>query len=599
MAKNSKHFIFRASYCPESASSISLYSDETFDWKKLQIHQHALRSGDAWARSGAIEVADKLVLEGKYAFRNYGEESVQVPVDWGLGQPSRDNLSWQLHSLPFLRDLIFAHSQTCDAKYIDAAFLLIKNWFEKNTSDPLPSPFSWNDHTTALRLVNLSYFFVYILKCIPTEVDQLEFISLLADRHIQVLACEDFYVKGTNHGLDQAFALYQATLVFNFLKSSNDTKGVALARLNYELNKSFSTEHVHIENSPEYHYVILSSTLQVNSYVEAVEGNGLLGNTGEFIEGALKFLAHCLKPDGKLVPIGDTLDLPPKNDFKWLDKYSGYNQYRFALTKGVEGTPLEARCQVYPDSGYAFLHGNRKLPYDQHLHMVFKCGFLSHYHRQDDDNNITLFAYGEEWLADGGLYKHDHSDPQREYIRSHYAHNIVAPIDAKAERRYCPSPPPRITEWAIDEYSATITGFTSMYRGYEWRRKLTYAFEDEFSVVDDICIIDSSDEKNFTGYEQFWQIPYDKNVEVHGNIIIVGSKDGRSALRMYLSAESDFDIKIIGQTASDKRYRSKDYNVLEPVQLVRINYSGIKSLSVSTIFRFSSNKFRILLPPRT
>lgn len=563
-------------------------SGEAHDWSELQIHQYVLRSGGAWVRSGAIEVADKLVLEGKYAFRNYGEESVQVPMNWGLGQPSRDNLSWQLHSLPFLRDLIFAHSKTGDAKYIDAAFLLIKNWFEENTSDPLPSPFSWNDHSTALRLVNLSYFFVYILKHIPAEVGQLEFISLLADRHIQVLSCEDFYVKGTNHGLDQAFALYQSVSIFNFLKSCDCAKGIALTRLNHELNKSFSAEHVHIENSPEYHYVILSSTLQINSYVEAVEGEGLLGNTDEFIEGALKFLAHCIKPDGKLVPIGDTLDLPPKNDFKWLDKYLGYNQYRFALTKGVEGTPIEARCQVYPDSGYAFFHGNRKLPYDQHLHMVFKCGFLSHYHRQDDDNNITLFAYGEEWLADGGLYKHDHSDPQREYIRSHYAHNIVSPIGAKAERRYCPSPSPRITKWAIDEYTATITGFTSMYKGYEWRRKLTYVFEDEFIVTDYICVNNINDEPGHIGYEQFWQIPNDKHVEVHGNIIIVESKNCGHALRIYLSTESDFDISIIGQTADEKRYRSKEYNVLEPVKLVRINYPGIKSLSVSTIFRFSS-----------
>lgn len=588
MTTNSKHFIFRVSYCPESASSISLGSGGSLDWSKLQIHQHALRSGDAWVRSGAIEVADKLVLEGNYAFRNYGEESVQAPVDWGLGQPGRDNLSWQLHSLPFLRDLIFAHSQTSDAKYIDTAFLLIKNWFENNTSDPLPSPFSWNDHSTAFRLVNLSCYFVYIFKYAPAEIHQLEFISLLADRHIQVLSCEDFYVKGTNHGLDQAFALYRASLIFNFLKSSDSTKSIALTRLKYELNKSFSAEHVHIENSPEYHYYILSTALQVNSYVEAVEGDGLLGNTGEFIEGALNFLAHCIKPDGKLVPIGDTLDIPPKNDFKWLDKYSGYNKYRFALTKGVEGTPIEARCQVYPKSGYAFFHGNQNLPYDQQLHMVFKCGFLSHYHRQDDDNNINLFAYGEEWLADGGLYKHDHSDPQREYIRSHYAHNIVAPIGAKAERRYCPSPSPKITEWSIDEYSATITGFTSMYKGYEWRRKLTYEFEDDFSIVDDICMLESNEEKNFAGYEQFWQIPHEKNVEIHGNLIIVKSKDSDYTLRIYLITESKFDIEIVGQTAGDKRYRSKEYNTLEPVKLIRINYPKIKSLSVSTIFRFSS-----------
>lgn len=574
-----------------------MVSDETCDWKKLLIHQRALRSGDAWVRSGAIEVADKLVLEGRYAFRNYGEESVYVPVNWGLGQPGRDNLSWQLHSLPFLRDLIFAHSKTGSVKYIDSAFLLIKNWLEENTSDPLPSPFSWNDHSTALRLVNLSYFFVYIFKYTPAKVDQLNLISLLVDRHIQVLSCEDFYVKGTNHGLDQSFALYQAALIFKFLKSSDDAKAIALTRLKYELNKSFSAEGVHIENSPEYHCVILSSTLQVNSYIEEVEGSGLLGDTSKFINEALIFLAHCIKPDGKLVPIGDTLDLPPKNEFKWLDKYSGYNQYRFALTKAVEGAPVQAKCQVYPESGYAFFHGNQKLPYEQQLHMVLKCGFLSHYHRQDDDNNINLFAYGEEWLADGGLYKHDHSDPQREYIRSHYSHNIVAPIGEKAERRYCPSPSPKITEWSIDECSATITGVTSMYKGYEWRRKLTYEFEDDFSIVDDICMLESNEEKNFTGYEQFWQIPYEKNVEIHGNLIIVNSKDSDYALYIYLITESKFDIKIVGQTADDKRYRSKEYNTLEPVKLIRINYPNIKSLLVSTTFRFSSNRFGIILPP--
>src|SRR5690606_34093799 len=74
-------------------------------------------------------------------------------------------------------------------------------------------------------------------------------------------------------------------------------------------------------------------------------------------------------------------------------------------------------------SGYAIYRSSWG-PGANQTHVIMKSGFLSKYHRQDDDLNILIYAYGEDWLIDSGLYNHNQKDPIRIYMRSIKAHNV-------------------------------------------------------------------------------------------------------------------------------------------------------------------------------
>lgn len=583
--EKSKAFFFQESHAS------SLPGNEELDdiWNSFQFPDRIRRSGDSWVKAGSPEKAKMLMEKGEYTFNHFGPQPVAVPVNWALGTGGKDNLSWQLHSLPFLRDLASA-STAENEQYLDFALLLIANWEDENTRSPLPSQFSWNDHSTAIRLVNLSYFFLFIFENFKTRTDALRALALIAERHIRVLMCNDFYVKGTNHGLDQAFSLYQASLVFSTFEFSAAAKAIALERLKYELIKSFSSEHVHIENSPEYHGVILSSTIQVNSFIESCESKGVLGDTKKFINGALDYFAHIIRPDGNLPTVGDSLLAPPRSDFAWLSAYESYPYFKHAYSKGNDGSPLKDAFKIFPESGYAIFHGNRcATQYDQQLHLIFKCGFLSHYHRQDDDNSVVLYGYGEDWLVDGGLYIHDLSDPTREYMRSQYSHNVVAPVDAKTERRNCPNPPPGIVEHSVNEASASVVGFTNMYPGFEWRRALQYNTDDTFTISDDISRSATANTDEPQRYEQFWHIPEDKTIEISEGRVRIHSKSSKRVLVLDIETDTPYSMQeLTVKEGKQLCLRSLSYEKLQPSKVIRIQFSTVDKLIISSRFQFSS-----------
>ena len=63
----------------------------------------------------------------------------------------------------------------------------------------------------------------------------------------------------SNHAFDQAIALF---LISDFLKSSRFSKTwqeISLARIERELDYSFTDDGVHVENSPSYHHGMITN----------------------------------------------------------------------------------------------------------------------------------------------------------------------------------------------------------------------------------------------------------------------------------------------------------------------------------------------------
>lgn len=552
----------------------------------VSIPDALVKSGDRWAASGNADNGRSMRSDWKCDFANFGTVDLPEQIDWSLGQPGRDNLSWQLHSFSFVRDLTAAYIVDADDWYISRIKSVVRQWARANIVPSPPSAFSWNDHSTALRLTVLGQLVAFLKARNLLDVDFFWECLKLAYRHQQVLLSEDFYVRGTNHGLDQAFSLYQSMLFFGTLKQSAAAKQVAMQRLTFEVGKSFSDDGVHIENSPQYHETILASVLQIERFVESFEGAGFIENSQLFASNALEYLAYIIRPDGCHPPIGDTIVQPPVNNFAWLASCDAYKHFLYTKTKGEEGVDAPSWHRVFPHSGYAIFRGNpAKFSAADRPHIVFKCGYLSYYHRQDDDNNIVVFAFGEEWLTDGGLYKHDHVDPQREHMRSHFAHNVMAPVGVKAARRYCPSTAPRIDSYSSDEKSAWVRGITTMFPGYTYQR--TFAYDGEYGMSVEDIIAPTTPLIEAMTYEQYWQIPADKCVDISSTLVTIRSE--QSARRLVVQFNSSNLISIEEMQPSDGSYfgwRSVEYGKLERVRTIRLVLRGSGPASVSASFIF-------------
>ncbi|MFE0838844.1 heparinase II/III domain-containing protein [Achromobacter insolitus] len=375
---------------------------------------------------------EEIVQSGKVRLGPFPQ--VDYVIEWNQNPLENRTWQWRWGSLSVLTYLIAYHAQTQDSRAISMGFDLIEHWMQQFIStqpgDVGISEFVWHDHGTALRAEHVLLFLAHLAntpseeseKYLPrANVIQVEMLR----KHATTLAKEDFYSSHTNHGLEQARILLLLASVFDKeWQDAPSLQATATARLESELDFAFTSEGVHVENSPAYHIFVFKTFISIiQTFSQA--GQAKLANA--FLPKARKildYITHILRPDGKVPILGDTEKLRPTDAFdEILGKSREYQEFRYSLTGGKSGMLPRSRFKVYPMSGYVIYRDswdNRRA-----LHAVFKAGALSSYHRQEDEGNLVVYAFGEDWLIDSGMYNYNQNDPIRKYVRSRYAHNIV------------------------------------------------------------------------------------------------------------------------------------------------------------------------------
>lgn len=538
---------------------------------------------DSWILAGDPEKGRQIKDQGVFDFQYKGKVALVPPIDWRSAK-GENNFGWQLHSLSFLQNLVKLHSETGDVEALELLKEIVRDWSDQNIKPEPPSLLSWNDHATAIRLGVIGHIYVYLLRSRTNDLEFLKLLLTLAARHQAVLLDDSFYSKGTNHGLDQAFQLYVSSVIFPLFPASADSKEISNARVKFEVEKSFGTDGVHVENSPQYHPVILSSVLQVNANISRLGGGSPIGQLEAFVPAALKFLAYVLRPDGCFPPIGDSEIAPVRNNLTWLKGFEGYEACEFAMSQGERGEDFKDWHAAFTDSGYAVLRGDPdEFSHSERPHIVFKCGFLSRYHRQDDDTSFVLNALGEDWLVDGGLYIHDHGVPAREYLRSSHAHSLMMPAGAVATRFPGDGTISRLLDVRVDNRDACVTGETQMFPGFRIRRKLSYTGGLSIEVEDQV----DSEEAGTRLYWQFWQIPGIHSIDVNQSGFSVRSERTGSVMSVILESDNLISVGVASEITGSLGIYSRSYNKLEPVTVIRADYLGADHVFARSIIKIT------------
>ena len=116
--------------------------------------------------------------------------------------------------------LWYAYVTTGNVAYKNRYVALLQSWYSKNPLSNPPSPWSWAQHSVAIRSM--------VVSCAIKRGVGYSWTRAMADQHGAKLAQTSFYLHTGNRALDQDIGL----LDIGCARSNNSWRDLAVARMN-------------------------------------------------------------------------------------------------------------------------------------------------------------------------------------------------------------------------------------------------------------------------------------------------------------------------------------------------------------------------------
>ncbi|MGH2362286.1 MAG: heparinase II/III family protein, partial [bacterium] len=230
------------------------------------------------------------------------------------------------------------------------------------------------------------------------------------------------------------------------------------------------------------------------------------------------YVPHITKPDGRIVPIGDTptdLELTYYKDL--LAPYFARIPGLKALVTDSASARMREGATVFKDEGYVVIRDNDsgRLAPAESGYLFFTAGaHAGRGHRQADDLSFTLSIMGRDLFVDSGVYSYK-IDAARAFVLSPAAHNTVE-VDGQSYGGWD----------TVLESVETNPGIILIrashrnYPGFEHRRSLVYARPFLLFVIDTVnrygASLAASDSGNGYSFKQFFQLAPDTSPAIDG-----------------------------------------------------------------------------------
>ena len=334
---------------------------------------------------------------------------VTQPQPWELYKTGER--SWVFHflSLDQIDPLLVEYSQSGDLEALNRAINIGLDWW--NTRDQRDEEADWYDMAVGLRAWRLSYALEAAREERLSIGRRRELSKCLTEHEARLLPDANF-TAATNHGFFQAAG--QMAIGDGPFSRDPQTRAVALSRLSMILNTHFSSEGVHKEHSPDYHFFLIKG-------FEALKTRGLLPGktmTRRLIQ-MQRALTWFVTPEGRILNFGDSDNRPlKKGEIQPLP-------------------PLGQGFMVFPEAGYAIYRRGKGA----------KGGYLAQtlcyhgrVHKQADDLSVVWSAQGHKVLIDAGRLRYGarppagsklerdgyrYADPRRVFCESIQGHNTL------------------------------------------------------------------------------------------------------------------------------------------------------------------------------
>jgi hypothetical protein len=429
---------------------------------------------DCRQHPNAVARADEL-MAGSLKLSRHAPTRLRRNPTWSENPFGDSNWQFQYHSLRFVWDLFEAWRITGTERYRDRGLFLVRDWVRDNPPGGGRSPFSWNDHSTAIR--------TWVLACAAVVAPRTAWVREALRVHGSVLADPDFYVDHGNHALNQSRGLLAAGCILG----RRDWQRLAARRIGALIVESVDRQGVTNEQSVYYQIYNLQA---YRAAAERLRACGMdVPRSFRRLDLMPDLLTHATLPDGTYVTLGDTshnkaISIPGTTA-------------AYAASKGREG-PLPAQRSAVFDAGFAFGRtgwGGAR-PFDQEAAFSARFGPARSYHGHLDHGAVTLYGYGSRLVDDPGQFSANFTQWRR-FAISRAAHNVITVDDVA----YAPSSTATIGGVRMTPTHDDLTIHDPGYEGVDLQRRIVFSRGLGWLLIDD----HATSEVTRT-YRQLWHL---------------------------------------------------------------------------------------------
>ncbi|UBM58089.1 heparinase II/III family protein [Marinilongibacter aquaticus] len=364
--------------------------------------------------------------------------------NWKYTGPNNDEeYGYSLNNQYYLNNVVWARFKNNDKAYTQIFDAVIKDWVMHN---PLPAQGSafykiftdpqldfrdvgelaWRDIDTGRRLGRTWVLSFYMLQKDLAFSEAARFL-MLSSMCQQADFLQEYHKKGHNWTVIEMNGLSLFALAFPEFKKSKVWADYAMSVLLHELNAQVYPDGVQSEISSLTHWVALGPFEKAADNFKAA-GYAVNPQYVSRLVDMYNYLAYSMRPDGHqaLNNDSDRDDLRPRV-LAAAEKYARPD-WTYIATNGREGQKPEILPSLtFPWAG---IHIFRSGWDAQASWLFFDNGPFGTGHQHADKLHISLAAFGQDMLVDGGRFTHKDYfsfDPKtwRGYFRSTYSHNTI------------------------------------------------------------------------------------------------------------------------------------------------------------------------------
>jgi len=411
-----------------------------------------LRKNPAGKTDKRNSVADS-VLQDIYSFYNQPDKisrDADGHLNWKYHGPADDiEWAWALNRHYHLRVLLDAWLETGNPDYSKAMDLHIKDWLI--SSLPYPERKSgtelWRGLEVSFRVKIWARIFYNLIN--NEDLTPATRLLMLASLPEHAHYARNFHAQGNWLTMEMSGLATVATA----WKEFNDSPAW-LAYTKETMTKSLMEQvypdGVQTELTSSYHQVALDNFNQFRETL--LQANEPLPEIfEEQIEKMWNYIAYTMRPDGYGL-LNNDADLIYNRD-RIIRAAEAFNRkdWLYIATNGKEGVrPAGEPSNFFPYAGHLTMRSG----YEPEAQWAFfDIGPWGSGHQHSDKLHISVAAYGQDLLVDGGrfAYRGEVADKFRRYATGSYSHNVIL-IDGKGQ-----AAGPTVTKEPLSENHYKIT----------------------------------------------------------------------------------------------------------------------------------------------
>ena len=401
------------------------------------------------ATPSSIRLPDAERILTRYYTRGNVSHQFTGDIDWLYNPTAQENYrgdydkewtAW-LTRFPQLATLTDAYRLTANPAYAREAIYLMKHFIQtlpvpakKSESGELYNDMylSYNELSTAVRA---GAWVRGLLSLVDSPLLTAEdLVLLLKGLYEHLLRIERYEAATPNWKAVQVGAMIEASVAFPEFRNASRWIEWSVQELAKEFDRQVYPDGAQIELDPGYHQMVMNWFLKSLELMKA----GSLPIPADLLErlaGMARFIVSLSRPDGSLPAFGDASQNRSQgaraNVQAVAELVGDEGELLWYGTSGERGRPPAYASRALEWSGYYVMRTGWS---EDDLYMAIKAGPYGAAHQNDDKLSFELYAHGQPFLIDPGMYIYDSANPWRKYFVSSLAHNTVV-VDGYSQYR--------------------------------------------------------------------------------------------------------------------------------------------------------------------